>query len=276
MVELGRRTRLHIIKSSDYGLFLDGENMGEILLPRRYVTPEMTVGQSIEVMIFLDGEERVVATTEVPVAELNEFAYLKVNSVERVGAFMDWGVSKDLFVPFAEQRVKMEPGRKYIVFIYLDPLTERLVGSSKLEKFFDKNVETLQKGQAVEMIVWHATPLGYKVIVNRKYEGLVFKNEVFKTIRTGETLQGYIKNIRPDGKLDISLDSQGYTKVDKHSKLILEIIKKAGGRLPYNDKTDPEVIYSIFGFSKKVFKMSLGKLYKEKLININEDGISLT
>jgi predicted RNA-binding protein (virulence factor B family) len=275
MLELGRRARLRILKSSDYGLFLDGENFGEVLLPKRYVTSEMTVGEDVDVMVFLDGEERVVATTEVPFAELNEFAFLKVNSVEKVGAFMDWGVSKDLFIPFAEQRVKMEAGRKYIVYIYLDPLTERLLGSSKLEKFFDKNLQQLQEGQEVDLIIWHATPLGYKAIINRRYEGLVYKSEVFRSLKTGDAIKGYIKTIRPDGKIDLSLDAKGYHKVDKYSQIILDLLKKAGGQLPYNDKTDPEVIYSIFRFSKKVFKMSLGKLYKEKLIEISDKGIRL-
>lgn len=275
MLELGRKARLRVLKSSDYGLFLDGENFGEVLLPKRYVTHEMTVGSDVDVIIFLDGEERVVATTEVPYAELNEFACLKVNSVEKVGAFMDWGVSKDLFVPFAEQRVKMEVGKKYIVYIFLDPLTERLMGSSKLEKFFDTHLNELQEGQEVDLMIWHPTPLGYKAIINRRYEGLLYKSEVFRNLKTGEVLKGYVKTVRPDGKIDLSLDVKGYHRVDKYSQIILDLLKKSGGHLPYNDKTDPEVIYSIFGFSKKVFKMSIGKLYKEKIIDMSDKGIKL-
>jgi len=275
MVELGKRTTLRVLKNSDYGMFLDGDNLGEILLPKRYVTPEMKVGDDVDVMIFLDGEERVVATTEEPIAEVFEFAMLKVNSIEKVGAFLDWGVSKDLFVPFAEQRVKMEVGRKYLVYIYLDPKTERLLGSSKLEKFFDKNPLDLTPGQEVNLMIWHPTPLGYKAIIENQFEGLIYKNEVFKDLRIGDIIKGFVKNIRPDGKIDLTLEHKGYTKTDVHSEKILSLLKSAGGHLPYNDKTDPEVIYKIFGFSKKVFKMSLGKLYKERIIDISEKGIQI-
>lgn len=275
MVELGKRTSLEILKSSDYGLFLDGDNFGEILLPKRYVTSDMQIGEKVDVMVFLDGEERVVATTEEPVAEVFEFAYLKVNSVETVGAFLDWGVSKDLFVPFAEQRVKMEPGKRYLVYIYLDPLTERLLGSSKLDKFFDKNVQELNEGQDVDLMVWHSSPLGYKAIINNQYEGLIYKNEIFKTLNSGDQIKGFIKSIRPDGKIDLSLENKAYTQIDKNSESILSLLKSSGGQLPYNDKTDPEVVYKIFGFSKKVFKMSIGRLYKERLIEMTDNGIRL-
>ncbi len=273
MVELGKRTSLKILKNSDFGFFLEGENFGEILMPKRYATADMKVGDFVDVVIFLDGEERVVATTETPVAEVFEFAFLKVNSIERVGAFLDWGVSKDLFVPFAEQRVKMEVGKKYMVYIYIDPLTERLIGSSKLEKYFDKNPLELKEGQEVKIMIWHATPLGYKAIIENQFEGLLYKNEVFKDLYPGDKLTGHIKSIRPDGKIDLTLENKAYLRVDKYSEKILNLLKKSGGALPYNDKTTPEVIYKIFGFSKKIFKMSLGKLYKERLIVITDTGI---
>lgn len=275
MAELGKIQKLEIVKKVDFGLYLDGGEQGEILMPKRYASPEMEIGDVIDVIVYLDGEERYLATTEQPLATVGKFACLKVNSVENAGAFLDWGVSKELLVPFSEQKVKMEVGRSYVVYVYLDTLTDRIVASMKLEKHFSKEKPTYQVNDEVELLIWTPTDLGYKVIVDNTFQGIVYKNEIFKKLIPGEKIKGYIKKVRDDDKLDITIHKQGHTKIDKSADKILQLLNKAGGTLPYNDKTDPEVIYSIFGMSKKTFKQSIGNLFKQRVIVIEDKGISL-
>lgn len=273
MIHLGRLASLTIIKRTDFGFYLDGENFGEILMPKRYITPDMKIGEKVDVFVFLDGEERVVATTETPLGQVGEFAFLKVNKVENIGAFLNWGVSKELLVPFSEQKIKMEENRSYVVYIYLDKVTDRIAASMKLEKFLDKNKANYSVGDEVSLLIWTMTDFGYKAIIDGKYLGVVYKNEIFKKISTGQTTVGYIKKIREDGKIDLSLEKLGYVKVDQHTQKILDLLKKSGHSLPYNDKTEAEVIYNIFGMSKKVFKQAIGNLFKQRLITITEEGI---
>jgi predicted RNA-binding protein (virulence factor B family) len=275
MVQLGHKTSLRIVKKTDFGYFLDGGEKGEILMPNRYVTPEMIVDNYVDVFIFLDGEERIVATTETPYAQEGEFGWMKVNKIESVGAFLDWGVSKELLVPFSEQKIKMEEGRYYLVYVYLDKLTDRLAATMKVEKFLDKSPSDYKVNDQVDLLIWTATDVGYKAIINGKHQGVIYKNEIFKPIHTGQKMVGYIKKVREDGKIDLALDPLGYVKIDAQAQKVLDLLHKSKGKLPYNDKTDPEVIYKIFGMSKKVFKQAIGTLYKQKQITISDQGIAI-
>jgi len=273
MVVLGKKTSLPILKRTDFGYYLDGDNMGEILMPKRYITDDMKIGECVDVFIFLDGEERIVATTETPIAEVGEFGWMRVSKVENVGAFMDWNVSKELLVPFSEQKIKMEEGKSYMIYVYLDPLTDRLAGTMKLEKHLDKSFPEYKIGTEVMTQIWTITDVGYKCIIDGKHLGILYKNEVYKRIFPGQKLTTYIKKVREDGKIDLSMEPIGHIRFDINSQAIMDLLLKSGGKLPYNDKTDPEVINKIFGISKKVFKAAIGTLYKQKLIEITENGI---
>lgn len=275
MVHLGTYCTLEIVKKTDFGYYLNGENFGEILLPKRYMTSEMGVGKQVRVFIYLDGEERIVATTETSTASVGEFAYLKVKSIDAIGAFLEWLENKDLLVPFKEQKIRMEAGKSYVVYIYEDKVTSRVAASMKLEKFFAKTTPSYRTGEEVDLLVWTPTDLGYKVIVNGAFLGLIYKNEIFEKVQTGQKLKGYVKKIREDGKLDITLQAPGYQRINPNAEKIIQMLKKSGGFLPYNDKSDAEVIYAIFHMSKKVFKQSIGNLYKNRTISIENDGIRL-
>jgi predicted RNA-binding protein (virulence factor B family) len=273
VAQLGQINHLKIVRKVDFGFYLDGENLGEILMPKRYIFPDMKIGDTIDVMVYLDGEERLLATTEIPFAQVGDFAYLKVNKIENVGAFLDWGLSKELLVPFSEQKVKMEEGKSYVVHVYIDKITDRITGSMKLEKFINKEKPEYTINQEVDLLIWTLTDVGYKAIINNQHIGVIYKNEIFRKISNGQKMKGYIKKIRDDDKIDLTLDKIGYTKIDSFAQLILNAIEKSGGFLPYNDKTDPEIIYNIFGMSKKVFKQSIGNLFKQRYIEITTEGI---
>jgi predicted RNA-binding protein (virulence factor B family) len=275
MVQLGTFCTLEIIKKTDFGYYLDGDNYGEILLPKRYMTSEMSVGKSIRVFIYLDGEERIVASTETPTACVGDFAFLKVKSVEQIGAFVEWLENKDLLVPFKEQKIRMEAGKSYVVYVYEDKVTNRVAASMKLEKYFSKTTPDYRFGEEVDLLIWTPTDLGYKVIADGKYLGLIYKNEIFTRVQTGQKVKGYIKKLREDGKLDISLQAPGYQRINPNAEKIIQMLKKAGGFLPYNDKSDAEIVYAIFQMSKKTFKQAIGNLYKSKTITIENDGIRM-
>jgi predicted RNA-binding protein (virulence factor B family) len=275
MVHLGSFSTLEILKKTDFGYYLDGHNFGEILLPKRYITSEMAIGKMVRVFIYLDGEERIVATTETPTASVGEFAFLKVKSVEQIGAFVEWLENKDLLVPFKEQKIRMEAGKSYIVYVYEDKVTNRIAASMKLEKFFSKTIPQYNVGEEVDLLLWTPTDLGYKVIVNGMFLGLVYKNEIYSKIQIGQKLKGYVKKIREDGKLDLTLQATGYQRINPNADKIIQMLKKAGGFLPYNDKSDAEIIYAIFHMSKKTFKQAIGNLYKIRGISIENDGIRL-
>jgi predicted RNA-binding protein (virulence factor B family) len=274
VVQLGKDNYLEILRKTDFGYYLDGKNLGEILMPKRYITPEMKIGDIIKVFVYLDGEERNVATTEEAKAQVGDFAFLKVNKVENVGAFLDWGVSKELLVPFSEQKIKMEEGKSYVVYIYIDKLTDRITATMKLEKFLNKTDQNLLIGEEVDLLIWTPTDLGYKAIINNAFAGVIYKNEIYSKIAYGQKTKGYIKKIREDGKIDLMLYKPGIEKIDDSAQNILDLLISSGGYLPYNDKTDPEVIYRIFGMSKKVFKQSIGSLFKQRTIQITDTGIN--
>ena len=275
MAELGKFNQLKILRKVDFGLYLDGGQYGDILLPKRYVKEGMEPDDEIEVFVYLDGEERTIATTDKPLAQVGEFAFLKVSSVERAGAFLEWGIMKDILVPFSEQRVKMEAGRSYVVYLYVDKLTDRISATMKLEKYLDKSPADYSINEEVDILIWSATDIGYKAVINNSHSGVLYKSDIFKPLRTGQKMKAYIKKIRDDGKIDLVPDKPGYQKVGGIAEVILGKLNDHGGKLPFNDKSSPEMIYSTFGVSKKVFKQALGQLYKLKIIQITDEGIEL-
>jgi len=275
MARIGDLNRLTVVKMVDHGAYLDGDDLGEILLPRRYVPEGCKPGDSVEVFIYLDSQDLMVATTDKPYAMAGQFACLKVVSVNAVGAFLDWGLPKDLLVPFREQKQKMEVGGSYIVFVYLDYKTNRMVASSRLDNFIDTRPVCFRQGQEVDLFICEMTDIGYKVIINNTYWGMLFKNDVFRQLRLGCWIKGFIKNIRDDGKIDVCLQKPGYDEIGPISQKIIESLKQQGGFIPVTDKSSPETIYNLFGISKKTYKKAVGAIYKKRLIVIEPGGIKL-
>lgn len=272
---LGRKNNLRINRKVDFGFYLEGGESGEILFPNRYHSEEMKIGDVVEVLVYLDGEERLVATTEDAFAYANEFACLEVKDITEYGAFLDWGVMKQLFVPYSEMASKMEVGQKYLVYIYVDPLTDRLIASGKIDKFLESTNSTYEVGEEVEISVWQASELGVKVMIDYKHIGLIFHNQVFKKLTEGDKLKAYIQKIREDGKIDVSLEKPNHHKLDDLSTRLLDLIRANEKVRQLSDKSDPQQIYSLTEMSKKNFKKAIGALYKQKLINLTEKGIEL-
>ena len=275
-IELGRFNTLKIAKEVDFGLYLDGGEEGEILLPKRYVPEHYAIGDELRVFIYLDNEERLVATTQTPYVQVGGFACLEVTWVNRYGAFLDWGLMKDLFCPFREQRQRMEVGRRYVVYAHVDDESFRIVASARLEHFLDKDAPQYEPWQEVDIMVWQRTDLGYKVIVDDRFSGLVFRDEVFRPMHMGLRLKAYVKQVRPDGKIDIALQKSGYGNVEDFAHVLLQHLRDNGGRTALGDKSPSQDIYDTFGVSKKVFKKAVGDLYKRRLIIITPDGLRLT
>jgi uncharacterized protein len=274
MMQIGKFNVLTIARDTKIGLYLtDGKT--DVLLPNKYVPEHFEIGEELEVFIYLDQEERPVATTLEPYIYLNEFSLLRVNYTNKFGAFLDMGLEKDLFVPFKEQARPMEQGKRYLVYMYLDEKTNRLVGSSKTNQFLDNKDITVENGEEVDLIVSHITEVGINVIINEKHKGLLYKNEVYDDLRTGDRIVGYIKNIRPDGKIDVSATKIGFDKVEPSAQYILDELKASRGFLRLTDDSHPEDIKTVLKMSKKTFKKAIGTLYKQKLIEIKEDGIYL-
>ena len=275
MAMIGRYNTLEVVKEVKFGVYLDGEQLGEILLPQRYVPENTQVGDQLDVFIYLDSDDYLIATTEKPKAQVGEFACLKVVDCNRVGTFYDWGLSKDLLVPFNEQKKAVEKGDSQVVYIYLDQETDRIAGSTKLGKYLDNYPHDFKKGQQVDLIIEDHTDIGYKAIINGQHWGVVYDNDVFKPLRYGQRMKGFIKQIRPDGKINLSLQKLGYGKTDDLSKRILHMLEENDGFVAANDKTPPDVIKRLFGCSKKAFKLTIGRLYKERKLVIEERGIRL-
>jgi predicted RNA-binding protein (virulence factor B family) len=277
MIKLGEYNLLIIDRHTSVGMFLvDEEKTQDVLLPNRYVTDEMYEGEYVEVFVYKDSEDRIIATTEEPKLTLGEFAFLQVVSESGVGAFLDWGLQKDLLVPFKEMDVPMKQGKHYPIHLILDKASERLIGSSKIYRFMkEASPETFEVGDEVEVFVYEETKIGFKVIVENQFRGMLFKNEIFDRIHLGETKKAFIKECREDGKLDLTLQKLGYETIDPISKSILNELKAANGFLPYHDKSHPEEIKRAFKLSKKNFKKAIGKLYKDRMITIESDGIRL-
>lgn len=275
MIQIGKINKLKVLKHVDFGVYLDGGDDGEILLPLRYMPDPCEVGDEVEVFICYDSDDRLVATTETPKAMVNDFALLKVVATSSVGAFLDWGLPKDLFLPFAEQTRALRVGQEVLVYVYVDK-SDRLAASMRLERNVEKTAAEYTDGQKVNLIIAGRTDLGFKAIIENRHWGILYGNEVFQPLRQGQKIEGYIKKMRPDGKIDLSLQRSGHkaTREDVGPK-ILESLKEKNGFLPINDKTPPEEIYHLFGVSKKQFKVALGGLYKKRLITVHEDGIRL-
>ena len=274
-MKIGQFNTLTIDRDTQVGLFLTN-GKEDVLLPNKYVPKVFEIGEELTVFVYLDHEERPVATTLVPYIFLNEFALLRVNYINQIGAFMDWGMEKDILVPFKEQARPMEKGKRYLVYLYLDEKTNRLVASSKTNQFLDNENITVEKGEEVDLIISHITEIGINVIINQKHKGLVYKDEVYDdAIRTGDKMKGYIKLVRPDGKIDVSLHKQGFENIEPNSEIILNELRASRGFLRLNDNSNPEDIKTVLKMSKKTFKKAVGHLYKEKLIEIKEDGIYL-
>jgi uncharacterized protein len=273
LVEIGKVNHLKILRKTSNGLYLDGQTLGDVLLPRRYVPLDVNVGDNIDVFVYLDSEDRLIATTETPLAQAGEFAYLTAVSTTKFGAFLHWGLMKDLLVPFREQAERMEKDRNYLVFVYIDYETGRIVASSRLNKFLDNVSPKYEAGQEVDLIIASKTPMGYKAIVNNRHTGMLYDNQVFKSLAVGQRLTGYINKVRVDDKIDLLLEQPGYEKTDSQSQELLDILKKNGGYMTVNDKTEPDEITRIFGMSKKNFKKALGALYKNKLVEIEDEGV---
>lgn len=275
MIEIGAYNTLEILRDTDPGLFLGDEEGNDILLPNKYVPRDFEIGTKITVFCYLDHMERLVATTLKPSVLKNSFALLKAVEVNEIGAFMDWGLEKHLFVPFREQAARMVEGKWYLVYCYLDDQTDRLVGSSKTDRFIDNEHLTVEKYDTVELIVSRHTDLGAEVIINNSHKGLIYKDELFEPVHLGQRLKGVVKKIREDQKIDITLRQIGFKNIAPNSEKVLKELELNQGYLPLHDKSTPDEIRDRFKMSKKDFKKAIGALYKSKAIEILEDGIKL-
>lgn len=278
-LQIGRTCQLKVNRQVEFGFYLDGgEQYGEVLLPNGEIRPDIDVhiGEPLEVFLYLDTQERIVATTHMPLAQVGDFAYLEVAWVNNFGAFLHWGPLKDLFVPFREQKMKMMKGHSYIVHVHLDPETYRIMASAKVEHFLSHDFPPYRTGDQVELLIWQKTDLGLKAIVDGRYGGLLYDTQMFRTLRTGDRVKGYISQVRPDGKLDLSLQCPGQRGVEDFSAQLLRHLQMNGGQTPLGDKSPAEEIYALFGVSKKVFKKAVGDLYRQRLIEISDTGIRLT
>ena len=275
MIKIGEYNTLEILRHTDPGLFLGDNEDNEVLLPNKYVTEVFEIGEKLEVFVYLDNSERLVAVTDKPYIHVGEFALLRCNAVTKFGAFLDWGMVKELFCPFKEQAFKMKKGGWYLVYCYLDEETSRLVASSKTNRFLDNSELTVQKFDEVDVIVSHPSEIGMNVIVNKKHLGLVYKDEIFQDLNVGDRLKGIVKKVRRNNKLDIALGQIGYRNIEPNAELILTELKDNSGFLRLTDKSSPDEIKDTLQMSKKSFKKAIGSLYKQRLISLKEDGIYL-
>lgn len=274
MIEIGKYNTLKIERDTQVGLYLTDGNE-DILLPNKYVPRDFEIGEELIVFVYLDHEERPVATTLEPYIYLNEFALLRVNYTNKFGAFLNWGLEKDLFVPFREQARPMEKSKRYLVYMYLDEKSNRLAASSKINQFLNNETLTVEEGEEVDLIVSHITDMGINVIINEQHKGLMYKDEVYEDLRTGDRIKGFIKMIRPDNKIDVTLQKTGFEGIEPNAEKILDELRASRGFLRLNDNSHPEDIKTVLRMSKKTFKKAIGTLYKQKLIEIKEDGIYL-
>ena len=275
MIEIGYYYDLNVVKKVGFGFYLDAENLGNVLLPIKFAPDDLTIGDEIEVFLYLDSEGLPIATTQEAYAAVGEFCYLRVVDITGVGAFLDWGLDKDILVPFAEQHMPMEVGKSYLVYLYISDMDGRIIASSKIDKFLDDNApHNYIPQQPVDLIIANSTDLGYKAIIDHSHWGVLYKNEVFKRISFGQNIKGFIKYVRPDGKIDLSLQGGEETRT-KNKHIILDHLKLKNGYAMLNDRTDPEVISELFGMSKAAFKKAIGSLYKERVITIEAEGIRL-
>jgi len=278
MLEVGKQNTMRVIKRLPFGAILvhdDDESAEEVLIPKRYEPENCQINDIVNVFVYLDSEDRIIATTETPFAHVEGFGFLKVVDVNKTGAFFDWGLSKDLLVPYGEQMYPVKVGSYHMVYLYLDDRSSRITGSLKIDKWLKEETFYLKQDQAVDLMIYAKTELGFKAIVNNDYSGLLYKNEIFQTLNIGDKLQGFIKQIRPDNKIDLTLQKPSEETRDALTDTILEDLKQQGGSSTLTDKSNPEDIYAYYGVSKKSYKKALGALYKKRLIVIDKDKVSL-
>jgi hypothetical protein len=274
MIQVGEYNELVVLKELDFGIYFR-EGDVEILMPTKWIPEGTKIGDTLNVFVFRDSDDRLIATTVKPFAIADTFAYLTAKQVNEIGAFMDWGMDKDLLVPFREQAQRMEPGKSYVVFVFLDEETDRLVGSTKLSRFIIREDIDVMEGDIVDLLIYSETDLGFNAIVNNLYSGLIYKNEIYESIRIGDKLQGFVKRVREDEKIDLSLQKSGYELVDDVKWRILKLIKDQNGILALNDNSSPEEIKSKLQISKKAFKKAVGALYRERLVKLTDKGVEL-
>jgi predicted RNA-binding protein (virulence factor B family) len=273
-MKVGEYNELEVVKELDFGIYFR-EGDVEILMPTKWVPSGTKIGDTLNVFVFRDSDDRLIATTVKPMATADTFAFLEAKQVNEIGAFMDWGMDKDLLVPFREQAQRMEPGKSYVVFVYLDEETDRLVGSTKLSRFIIREDVDVREGDIVDLLIYSETDLGFNAIVNDLYTGLIYKNEIYEAIRVGDKMQGFIKRVREDEKIDLSLQKSGYELVDDVKWRILKLIKEEKGLLALNDDSTPEEIKAKLQISKKAFKKAIGALYRERLVKLTDKGVEL-
>ena len=276
MIDIGYNNLLKITRFTDNGAYLDGEDLGEILLPKKFVDQNLKEGDNVDVFIYFDSDDRIVATTQTPSVHIDQFALLRCVDTSRVGAFLDWGLDKDLLVPFGQQKDKMKPGHYYFVYVYLDEVSNRIVASQKLNHFLSTSDPEYSEGDRVDIFIGEKTDIGYKVIVDNAFWGMVYFNEMFRDIKQGEYTYGFVKKIRDDNRLDIMLEKSSVKLVDALEEKIYQRLRANGGFLPVTDKSSPEQIFELFGVSKKVYKKAVGGLYRQRVIEILDNGIRLT
>jgi predicted RNA-binding protein (virulence factor B family) len=275
LISLGASYTLEVTKLMDFGVYLNAKNLGSVLLPNKHAPAGIALGDTLRVFLYLDSEDRPVATTQVPLAQVGQFAYLKVLANTDVGAFLDWGLDKDVLVPFSEQHRPMEVDHSYLVYLYLNDADGRITASSKIDKFLDDETpHDFKAQQAVQLIVANSTELGFKAITNHSHWGVLYKNDVHQRLSFGQSISGYIKRVRPDGKIDLSLQGGKETR-DKYAKIIEDYLMENDGFAAVHDKSDPEQIAKLFGMSKGAFKKAIGGLYKQRIIEIEKNGIRL-
>ncbi|RLD34613.1 MAG: GntR family transcriptional regulator [Bacteroidetes bacterium] len=275
MADVGKMNKLTVVRKAEHGIYLSGERQSDILMPKAYVPDNCQVDDELDVFVYRDSEDRIIATTQTPLAMVGDFAFLKVVGTTPVGAFLDWGLQKDLLVPFKEQRYRMKTGQSYVVYVYLDKDTDRVAASSKLNKFLNLEPAEYKEGEEVDLMIFDKTDLGYKVIVDNMHAGILYENEVFQPVHIGQQLKGFVSKIRSDGKIDIALQKTGYEHIDPIAEIILNYLKEHNGEMNFTDKSPAEEIYTTFGISKKNFKKALGALYRDKIIVIGKETVKL-
>lgn len=274
LIEIGKINNLEVLKSTPQGMYV-GDAVEEILLPNKYIPEGLEIGQMIDVFIYTDSEDRMIATTLTPNIMRDEFAYMKVKDTTSFGAFLDWGLEKDLLVPFKEQHQKMEVGKSYLVHMYLDDVTDRLVASSHLNRFLELNEIDLTEGDEVDILLGEETELGFQCIINGKYKGLVYKNQVFKNVQPGDSTTAFVKQIRPDKKIDLTLERTGHESIEPNAQKVYDMLQSNEGFLPLHDKSDPEEIKKWVQMSKKNYKKAVGTLYRKRLVELEDKGVRL-
>lgn len=275
MLQAGKYYKLEIVKFVEFGAYLDAEGT-EVLLPKRYVPEKAKEGDEVDVFLYHDNDSRLIATTDKPLAIVGEVALLKVADKNKQGAFMEWGIMKDVFLPLSQQRSHIHEGHYYLVYLYIDEMTGRVAATEKFEKYLDNEELTVKEKEEAELLIWDKTDIGYKVIINNKHTGVLHFSDVFRELEYGEKLKGFVKTIRTDNKIDVMMGERGYKRIGSEAEQILQLLSENDNYLPYNDKSDPQAIYDFFGISKKAFKMAVGTLYKQRLIELTKTGIKRT